>query len=196
MRSAPVSSSTPRAAAFTLIEVLIATLIFTILMASLNAVLFSAMKLRSKTMEMVEDDVPIELRPLGDQARFPRHFAAGGDAGGRFPGGEHRRGQRHAEPDRTLHHERIVGDTAPWGDVQRVSYYLRTPDETERKEGMQLVRAVTQNLVAYDTNSLEETYEEPLISGVRGLEFAFYNGTGWDVKWDTATETTCPWRFG
>ena len=72
----------------------------------------------------------------------------------------------------------------PWGDIQRVTYYLRSPLSSQADVGNELVRGVSRNL----SPGLESDYGEMvLLSGVSQLVFEFWTGTEWVDYWDSTT---------
>jgi hypothetical protein len=80
----------------------------------------------------------------------------------------------------------IVDDTAPWGDVQRVSYFLAAP--TNNLPGQDLYRSVARNLLPLNQYTTDDQY---LMSGVEQISFQYYDGNNWKDTWDsTAADTT------
>jgi len=175
---------------FTLLEVLVATAIFTVLVGALYSLLYGALRLREKTYEVTEAGLPkdyVALLIKRDLANIaaPVALLAGPMIGEKDEQGEQRF-------DRLEFHTTsgIVNDTGPWGDIQKVEYYLTQAPEYGELEGTELVRAVTRNLLASTT---EEPEEEFLLSGVQSLEFAYYDGQYWQDVWDsTAQENETP----
>jgi len=74
----------------------------------------------------------------------------------------------------------IVDDNAPWGEVERVSYYLAPP--TNNAPGMDLFRSVTRNLLPVMQGQTDDQF---LMSGVDAITFQYYNGTAWQDTWDS-----------
>jgi type II secretion system protein J len=175
---------------FTLLEVLVATAIFVVLVGALYSLLYGALRLREKTYEVTEAGLPtdyIALLMKRDLANIaaPVALLAGPMIGEKEEQGEQRL-------DRLEFHTTsgIVNDTAPWGDVQKIEYYLAEARDYRESEGNELVRAVTRNLLASTT---EEPAEQFLLSGVQSLEFAYYDGEYWQDVWDsTAQENETP----
>jgi hypothetical protein len=73
----------------------------------------------------------------------------------------------------------------PWGDVQRVTYELRTPADSSAI-GRDLYRSVTRNLLAVAT---PEVTDQLMLSGVASLKCSCYDGTQWNDTWDTTNPT-------
>src|SRR5258708_29807092 len=76
-----------------------------------------------------------------------------------------------------------IDDTTPFGDVQRVAYYLKNPDY-RNMPGKDLVRLVSRNLLA---TMQEQATEQWLMGGVERLQFAFFDGANWQDTWDSTT---------
>lgn len=173
---------------FTLVEILIATMAFAVLLAALHTVLFSALKLRREAGERIN---AIELRRQAARvlARDLRNGWLGAfDATllGRSDSGDGGRAD-------TLDFYTTTGtvtDTAPWGEVQRVVYYLAEPDRTTTNTlGRTLTRAVYRNLLT----DVEETPETtPLLRHVASFELAYYDGTDWQDTWDSTLRDDAP----
>lgn len=72
----------------------------------------------------------------------------------------------------------------PWSDVQWVTYYLRSPLLSFDTVGNELVRGVTRNL----SPGMDSDYSEMvLLGGVDQLFFEFWTGTEWIDYWDSTT---------
>ena len=74
----------------------------------------------------------------------------------------------------------------PWSETQRVAYYLRDPVYSTNLSGMELVRAVTRNLLP----AMEEIpIQQPLLDGIEDIAFLFYDGTTWLDSWDATIQS-------
>lgn len=172
------------AKAFTLMEVLVATAIFSIVLAAINITFFSAFRLRAKTTRLLERIMPVN-QALGIIKK---------DLKGVLPPGGAMAGQFLCDSTGNSKLGRLDFNTtsgtilsnAYWGDIQTVAYYLKAPDslDTTNNIGMDLIRGVTHNQLPVMTSEIEET---PLLQGVETLEFEFYNGTEWKTSWDSQT---------
>jgi hypothetical protein len=74
----------------------------------------------------------------------------------------------------------IVDDNAPWGEVERVSYFLASA--TNNTPGMDLHRSVTRNLLPLMQDQTDDQY---LMSGVESIAFQYYDGNAWRDTWDS-----------
>ena len=170
---------------FTLIELLIAVAIFGIVLAAINGVLYGALRLRSKTTQLIEDSLPVPQAVAQIKRDLQGLVAPGGVLAGPLRGGTP--GSSGVVPEGATTFYTSTGDlgeTAPWGDIQKVFYYLRNAERNNPSGGRDLVRAVARNLL---TTAQEEFTEQWLMSGVERLRFSFYDGTAWRETWDSTT---------
>ena len=168
---------------FTLLELLTAAAISAVLLGSLYMVLHGALKLRERTFDEVESGLPrlsmnlVIRRDLINMAA-PVGLLAGPVIGDTEEAQGFRRD--HLEFYTT---SGITSEKAPWGDIQKVEYFLEEPEDGEPdKEGLNLVRAVTRNLLA---STVEEPEETVLARGVESLEITYFDGTVWQDSWDS-----------
>jgi general secretion pathway protein J len=170
---------------FTLIEVLLAVMVFAIVLAAMHTVFYGAIHLRNKTTAALEKALPLQhalaiiKRDLagivypggslaGELATSPTQWSVAG-------------GVRPEFYTATGHLEEI----APWAEVQRVTYYLVDP--TNRTLGKDLIRVVTRNLLP---TLEEEPVGQWLMGGVEDMSFYFFDGVQWLEEWDSTVEET------
>lgn len=171
-------------AAFTLIEVLIAVSIFAMVLLAINSVFYGAMRLQSKTARSVDETLPLQ-----QAVAMIKHDLEGIVAPGRVLAGPLQSGT--AVVNGMSGGTAIYTDTGPldeilpWGDIQKVVYYLRAPQlPGATPQGKDLMRAVSRNLLA---SVEEQPVEQYLMSDVARFGFSFYDGTSWRDSWDTTT---------
>jgi type II secretion system protein J len=179
--------------AFTLIEMLLAVAICAIVLLAINGVFATALHLRDKTSDAVEEALPINraLEILGRDLK-------GAVGPGGFLAGDFRCGVQATGATMGLSGEAgsagldfytstgIISDAAPWGDLQEVFYELKAPSDQNRT-GMDLVRCINRNLLATTTQTPEIQW---LMGNVQTLEFDCYDGTQWRNTWDTSAGDT------
>jgi type II secretion system protein J len=186
----PSRRSSPRPGAhrarrgFTLVEVLIATLSFAVIMAALNTTFYAAMRLRSRATKNADNLIP--MNQAG--AIIKRDLAA------MIPSTNEIIGPMLGEPrgmmmsaSSYLEFYTTSGsptDDMPWGDVQKVAYYLKQPEVAAEIPGFDLIRAVSRNILPVNT---EEIDEQPIMTGVESLDFEYYDGSVWQPSWDAST---------
>src|SRR6185436_7883658 len=147
----------------TLIEILIAVAIFAIVLAAINTVFYSALRLRNRSAAAFDEALPVQqavaiTNAVLGQASTDFYTSAG-----------------------------LMDNRVPWADIERVSYLL--VDSTNRAPGMDLYRAVTRNLLS---QTQDPPAQQRLMGGVQGIVFYFYNGDQWLDSWDSTTQTNLP----
>lgn len=195
MNSRSQAPSLSRSRAFTLVEVLIATLIFAIVMLAMNAAFYGALHLESKTAKMIEDTIPLNNAVSIIKADLRGILAPGGTFAGPITSLAQGLGNSQLQmfttsgvidiqpPTGAVQPQTLASmQPQPWGDIQQVSYYLRAPWDQRRVAGKDLVRAVTRNLLA---SGQPDLWEQPLMTGVRSLDIFYYDGMNWLTTWDT-----------
>ena len=193
----PGVSTSPRHG-FTLIEMILAIGIAAIVLISVNAVFFSALRLRDDTADMVDAASPVDaavtfLKRDLQCAVTPTNGTTKVLSGG-FRVGNNLTSVGVSDPVafEMFTATGALGASAPWADIQRVTYELRNPANAS-VPGRDLYRSVTRNLLPVSTSDVTE---QLMLSGVASLKFSCYNGMRWDDTWDTtdpsATYTNLP----
>jgi general secretion pathway protein J len=179
---------------FTLLEILIAVTAFAIVLAAINAVFYSALRLRTKAHESFENAVPLQRALSIIKRDLENIVLPGGTLSGSLQttptanlsmnssGGA--AGTASTTPGQVgpnfFTASGIIDETSPFAEVQRVSYALL--DSTNGGFGRDLFRSVSRNLLP----SLEgEPLLQPLVGGVQALAFLYYDGSQWRDSWDT-----------
>ena len=171
---------------FTLMEVLIATVIFSIVLTAINVTFYAAYRLRAKTTRLLEQTMPVNQALSVIKKDLKGVLPPGGTLAGQFVSdatGNSKLGR--LEFNTT---SGTILSNAYWGDVQKVTYYLKESDyqDSTNSNGMDLIRGVTRNLLPVLTEEIDET---PLLQGIETLAFEFYDGTEWKTSWDSSTAT-------
>lgn len=203
-RSRPAAARPRRArAAFTLLELIIATAIGAVVLLVIQTTFFGALRLHNTTHARIEQDRVLE-RAFGFIRRdFAGVLLPGGTLSGEFQTSEFSSlttgsyGER-ITPDLFTSSARIDG-WSPFSEAQMVAYYLAdgdttgpaaNPGATAAPAGSKtLVRVVTRNLLPVQETAPEET---PLLPGVASATVLYHDGTGWTDFWDSATSSTLP----
>lgn len=191
--------------AFTLLEILIAVVAFAIVLAAINGVFYSGLKLRNRSAASLEKSLPLtqaltvlkrdlaNLAPPGgtlsgefqtsptSSTQQPKFGSLAGASGGMGT----QAGQ--IGPDFHTFTGLLDSDT-PWPSVQKVAYLL--VDSTNRTAlGKDLVRAVTRNALPVGGVE-EEPVEQLLLTDVADLLFLYHDGTDWQESWDSTASDT------
>ncbi len=172
---------------FTLIEVLIAVAIFAIVLAAINTVFYSALRLRNRSAAAFDEALPVQQAVAIIKRDLANLVVPGGLLSGVLQTTTITNavaGQ--ASPDFYTSAGQM-DNIVPWGDIERVSYLL--VDSTNRAPGMDLYRAVTRNLLS---QAQDPPVQQRLMGGVQGLVFTFYDGDQWVDSWDSAAQTNLP----
>jgi type II secretion system protein J len=173
--------------AFTLIEMILAIGVAAIVLITVNTVLFSVMHLRDVAQDMVDSGTPMDqamtllrrdLQCVVTPTNGTSKFLSGSFKLGNVdsPGVSGAVGIEMYTATGTL------GASAPWADIQRVTYELKTP--ASGGSGQDLYRSVTRNLLASGAPAVNDQY---LMSGVTSLKFSGYDGANWNDSWDTSS---------
>ena len=178
---------------FTLLEILLAVLVFSIVLAAIHTVFFSAFKLRNKTSEAIERSLPLQQTLAIIKRDLANLVPPGGPLSGALQStpttstGSGMSGSLSRQNGPQFYTAvGIVDDNAPWGETERVSYHLATA--TNNTPGMDLYRSVARNLLPLIQ---DETADQFLMSGVESLAFQYYDGNAWKDTWDsTQADTT------
>ncbi len=185
----PAPSSRPRAAGFTLIEILLAVAIFAVVIAAMQTVFHSALRLQTRTTRAVEEGMPLQQTLAVMKRDLANLVVPGGTLAGALqttptnvtsmatPAG--------ASGPQFYTATGRLDDAEPWGEVQKVMYYLAPP--TNKVRGLDLYRAVTRNLLPLAQEQFEPEW---LMGGVEQLTFWFYDGSQWAATWDSSTAET------
>ena len=179
--------------AFTLIEMLLAVAICAIVLVAINGVFATAVRLRDKTSEAVEEALPVNraismmVRDLkgtvGPGGYLAGDFRCGAQAMGATMGLSGEAGSAGLD---FFTSTGTLSDKALWGDIQEVFYELKASSD-RNQTGMELVRCVNRNLLATTTQTPEI---QSLITNVQTLQFDCYDGTQWRNTWDTSAGDT------
>jgi type II secretion system protein J len=184
-------------AGFTLIEVLIAVLAFAIVLGAINTVFYSAMRLRNKTSDAVEKSLVLQQAVAIIKRDLAGIVVPGGILGGELKttpdasssAASPAAGNLALSSGPVIYtNTGMLDETLPWGDVQKVTYFLRNPtNRSESVLGKDLFRGVTRNVLA---TAVEVPTEQWLMGNVEKLQFYFYTGTEWRDMWDSENEET------
>src|SRR6266404_9663384 len=162
-----------RTTGFTLLEVLIAVMIFAVVLAAASTVFYGALRLRNGAAESLEQSLPRQQALAVIQRDLANLVVPGGTLSGvcrttsitNVIGGQ-------SSPD-FYTSTGLIDPTSPWAEIQRVAYVLVDPTGPGAN-GKDLVRTVTRNLLPATLE--EEPARQWLISGVEGMIFNYFDG--------------------
>ncbi len=181
----PRAAKNRRLRTFTLLEVLIAVAVSAIVLSAVSAVFYGAMRLQDKTSRAIEKSLPVQQAVATIRRDLLGLVVPGGKLTGTLKTSVLSTGLGTPLGAEFYTSTGLPNVDEPWGDVQKVAYYLRSPTNQARSQGMDLVRSVTRNLLA---TIQDQPQEQWLLGDVRQVEFLFYSGTEWRSDWDSTTE--------
>jgi type II secretion system protein J len=177
--------------AFTLIEMILAIGVAAIVLIAVNMVFFTALHLRDDTADMVDAATPIDatvtfLKRDLQCAVTPTNGTSKILSGGfRVGNGINSVGASDPVAIEMFTASGALSDSAPWGDIQRVTYELKNP-ASQPANGRDLYRSITRNLLAVST---PDVTDQLMLSGVTSVKFSCYDGAQWNDTWDTTDPT-------
>jgi type II secretion system protein J len=177
--------------AFTLIEMILAIGVAAIVLIAVNAVLFTSLRLRDDTADMVDTATPVDAavtflkRDL--QCAVTPTNGTTKVLSGDFRAGNNLTSTGVSDPVAVemFTASGALSGSQPWGDIQRVTYELKNSAGASAS-GRDLYRSVTRNLLALNA---PEVTEQLMLSGVTSVKFSCYDGTQWNDTWDTTDPT-------
>jgi len=176
---------------FTLIEMVLAIGIAAIVLIVVNAAFFSSLHLRNVTADMVDAASPVDAavaflkRDLECAVTTTNGTSKILSGGFRVGTGLTSVGVSDPVAIEMYTATGALSDSEPWGDIQRVTYELKTPTVASAT-GRDLYRSVMRNLLAATT---ADVTEQLMLSGVASLKFSCYDGAQWNDTWDTTDPT-------
>lgn len=177
--------------AFTLIEMILAIGIAAIVLITVNTVLFASLRLRDETLNMVDAAAPVEqtvafLRRDLQCVMVPTNSSGGVLSGDFKVGNVSSPGVNDPVAIEMFTADGALSPSAPWGDVQRVTYELKMPADSSAL-GKNLVRSVVRNLLTQNTPDVED---QLMLTGVKDITFSCFDGSQWQDTWDTTGLTS------
>lgn len=181
----------PHVRAFTLVEMILAIGVAAIVLITINAVLFAALRLRDATTGVVDAAAPLDqtmtfLRRDLQCAVTPTNGTTKVLSGNFRVGNLNSVGVSEPVAIEMFTATGALSASAPWGDIQRVTYGLKPPAD-RAAAGKDLVRSVARNLLTITTPEVEE---QLMLSGVESIKFSCYDGAQWSDTWDTSGMTS------
>ena len=173
---------------FTLMELVLAMGICAIVLAAINAIFFTALRLRETTRRTVDESLPVQqaLATMRRDLQGAMPPSTNGVMSGDFRVGDVTSLGLNQNVSIELHATTgALRENEPWGEVQRVTYELRSSGAAA--PGRDLIRSVTRNLLATITPAPDDQW---MMGNVQRLDFDCYDGTQWRNAWDTTLGDT------
>jgi type II secretion system protein J len=178
-----------RTPGFTLMELILAVAVASLVLVAINGILFAALRLREQTDEAVDAALPVQqtLETLRRDLAGTMRYNTNGILSGDFRVGNVTSPGLNLPADIELYTTTgALRQNEPWGEVQRVTYQLRLPADRSAP-GKELIRSVTRNLLATITPQPED---QRMMGGISSIEFSCFDGSQWRNYWDTTADDT------
>ncbi|MGH8024478.1 MAG: type II secretion system protein GspJ [Limisphaerales bacterium] len=177
--------------AFTLIEMILAIGVAAIVLVTICTVFFAGLRLRNATENYVDAATPVD-QTLATMRRDLACIVTPTNGTTKVLSGDFRVGNVVSTGNggpvaiEMFTATGEIGDAAPWGDIQRVTYELRDPT-TGNAPGKDLIRSVTRNLLSPTPVTPDD---QQMMGGVQSITFSCYDGAQWWNTWDTTGLTS------
>jgi type II secretion system protein J len=181
-----------RHSGFTLIELILAIGVAALVLLVANTVLFTALHLRNDTTELVDAATPVDAtvsllkRDLACCVTPTNGTSKVLSGGFRAGNGLTSAGVSDPVSIEMFTTTGALSAGQPWGEIQRVTYELKTP-MTHDTAGRDLYRSVTRNLLTFNTPQVEDQF---MLGGVESIKFSCYDGAQWQDSWDTTSQSS------
>jgi prepilin-type N-terminal cleavage/methylation domain-containing protein len=180
--------------AFTLIELLLAISIMSMILAAMSGVLYVAFRLHDGVTQSLEESLPVEQALASIQRDLANIVCNNSSNNLMLIGSFQTINQTNVLPEQVgpdfYTTDGEPDGLVPWGDVEKIDYLL-TVSTNRMMYGKDLVRAVTRNLLPVTSPTVPEQ-KRVLLSGVQSVFFTYYNGTAWESSWDSIQQTNLP----
>ncbi len=158
-----------------------------IVLVAINGVFFSALHLRNSVSNGLDESVPLEQAIAVLRRDLQNTTPPGGTLQGGIQSGVVNGTVSQNNGITIFTTTGTLSESAPWGDVQKVSYQLQEPAGGARGTGKDLIRSVTRNLLP---TAVEENEDHWLAGNIEQLQFDYYNGNNWNDTWDSSAGNT------
>ena len=177
--------------AFTLIEMILAIGVAAMVLIAVNTALFASLRLRDATANLVDGATPLDqtvsfIRRDLQCVVTPTNGTSKVLSGDFKTGSVSSPGVTEPVAIEMFTATGALSDSAPWGDIQRVTYELKQP-AGRNAAGKDLYRSVVRNLLTFTTPEAQDQF---MLSGVQSIKFSCFDGLTWQDAWDTTGVTS------
>ena len=176
---------------FTLLELLVATVVGAIVLLVINGTFFGALRLSNTTHDHIASDLELQ-RTLGIVRKdFAGVMLPGGVLSGQLQTtlvSSLTQGTYGDQVGPDLYtNTGTVDGWGPFSEVQLVDYYLAPA--AGGSNGRSLIRVVTRNLLPVQTTTPDV---QTLLSDISNATIDYYDGAQWTDAWDSSATATLP----
>lgn len=195
MRELSDSAKTRNHAAFTLLELLVASTIVAVLAGALYSVFSSALHLRERAYATIERELPASAALNIIRRDLEGILVTTGTQtvvlAGQMLGTANRSGGTDQDTLQCYTASGTMDERSPypWGEVQKINYLLMSTEMPDGEPGLGLVREVTRNILA---PNVPEPDQQWLLTGVQSLKFEYLNNQAWTDAWDSEANDNKP----
>ncbi len=180
------------ARAFTLIEILLASIAAALILAAMYGVFQHAIQLRDSATQRVGDSRLRSRAAAVIRNDLRNAYISGGLLASIVQGDSSGNDGLNSDYPGYLKFTTTTGkddDSNLYGDVQQVEYYMvRDASGAGINAGGDLVRAVTRDLVDAQTQAVTPTADiQQILTGVQSFEVSFFDGSNWQTSWEYNT---------
>jgi type II secretion system protein J len=184
------------APAFTLIELLLAISIMSMVLAAMSGVLYLAFRLQGSVNDTLDQCMPVEQALTSIQRDLANIVCNNSSNNIMLIGAFQSVNQTNTLPGQVgpdfYTTDGQPDGLVPWGDVEKIDYLL-VPAGNRQLRGNDLVCAVTRNLLPVNGGPTVPDRKTVLLSGVQNVSFMYYDGLAWDQSWDSTQQTNLPY---
>ncbi len=170
-------------AAFTLIEIMLASIAAALILIAIYGLFSSAVKLRDKATARSHESLLRSRAMTVIRNDLENAYISGGVLASTLDGSSTGSGGGDGTYPGYLKLTTTTGrdtDDASFGDVEQVEYYVTNEKDDDSATGGTLVRSVTRDLL---NGSQDGAHEDKLLKGVKSFQVSFYDGASWQGSW-------------
>ncbi len=174
--------------AFTLMEVLLASVASAVILASIYTVFSSAVHLRNGATDRIHHAQARARAENAIRKDLRAAYLSGSTTGAAMVLTAAQQSPHNSQFPGYLQFTTTnaeLSDDSPGGDVQEIEYYVTKGADPAAAQSGSLVRTVTRNVLSTTTAS---PIEQTILNGVTALDVSFFDGSQWSNSWQYAQQ--------